>query len=76
MPEPETMKEKLARQYGKNRVLESSRRIKEQWEHKRAELKPDPEALRSWRAGVEWDRKGIPRFLGYIRYVFDPANGI
>jgi len=53
------MKEKIASQNGKNRMLESSRRLKAQWEHKRAELKPDPEALRSWRAGVEWDRKGI-----------------
>jgi dolichol kinase len=26
---------------------------------KRAHLTPDPETIRSWREGVEWDRKGI-----------------
>jgi len=36
-----------------------SRRLRAQWDEKRAELKPDQATLRSWRQGVEWERKGI-----------------
>ncbi len=35
------------------------RRLRESWQDRRPELRPDPEVLRSWRSGVEWDRKGI-----------------
>ncbi len=53
------MKEKTAAKSDKKRGVPDTRRLREQWEHKRAELRPDPETLRSWRAGVEWERKGI-----------------
>ncbi len=53
------MKQKLAQRLDKNQLAERSRRLKEQLRDKRDELKPDPATLRSWRQGVEWDRKGI-----------------
>lgn len=53
------MKEKLAPANEKGRLVPDASRLRAQWEQRRAELKPDPETIRSWREGVEWDRKGI-----------------
>ncbi len=72
------MKEKLSPQNGKNRLREGPRRLREQWEHKRAEFTPDPTTLRSWREGVEWDRKSIHLSVTLLAfwtyYVHEPVT--
>jgi dolichol kinase len=40
-------------------LAEQTRRLRQQWDVRRHEMRPDAETLRSWRRGVEWDRKGI-----------------